>query len=212
MQTECLTPNWGIAKVHILHLPSLLLFTCVILVSSSIWSLDIMNTAKRTTHLIYGPTAAGKSTYARKLATEVSGVRFAIDEWMHAMFGADVPERMDMLWVMPRVARCQEQIWSVAQQILGTGTDVVLELGLLRKIDRTSIKAKVEQTGHLAVFHFVDAELPVRRQRVLRRNAEKGETYSFDVTPGMFEAIESYFERPTPVELSGAHLVRTPQE
>lgn len=165
-----------------------------------------MGTDQRMTHLIYGPTAAGKSTYARKLATEVNGVRFAIDEWMHAMFAVDVPQRLDMSWVMPRVARCQEQIWCVAQQILGSGTDVVLELGLLRKIDRASIKAKVEQAGHLAVFHFVDAELPVRRQRVLQRNAEKGETYSFDVTPGMFEAMESYFERPTTGELSSAHL------
>lgn len=174
-----------------------------------------MDTDQRTAHLIYGPTAAGKSTYSRKLATQANGVRFAIDEWMHAMFGADVPERMDMSWVMPRVARCQAQVWSVAQQILGTGTDVVLELGLLRKMDRTSIKAKVEQAGYVAAFHFVDAELPIRRQRVLHRNAEKGEkgeTYSFDVTPEMFEAMESYFERPTESELSGSQLVRAPQE
>ena len=171
-----------------------------------------MNIDQHTAHLIYGPTAAGKSTYARKLAKEVNAVRFAIDEWMHAMFGADMPERLDMVWVMPRVARCQAQVWSVAQQILGTGTDVVLELGLLRKIDRISIKAKVEDAGHVAVFHFVDADLPTRRQRVLRRNAEKGETYSFDVTPGMFEAMESHFERPTECELSGSQLVRAQQE
>ena len=171
-----------------------------------------MDTDQHAAHLIYGPTAAGKSTYARKLAKEVNGVRFAIDEWMHAMFGADMPERMDMLWVMPRVARCQAQVWSVAQQILGTGTDVVLELGLLRKIDRISIKAKVEDAGYVAVFQFVDADLPTRRQRVLRRNAEKGETYSFDVTPRMFEAMESYFERPTECELSSSQLVRAPQE
>ena len=171
-----------------------------------------MNNDQRTAHLIYGPTAAGKSTFARKLATEVNGVRFAIDEWMHAMFGADVPEQMDMSWVMPRVARCRTQVWSVAQQILGTGSDVVLELGLLRKLDRDSIKARVEQAGHVALFHFVDAELPIRRQRVLRRNAEKGETYSFDVTPEMFEAMESYFERPTERELSSSRFVRSTQE
>ncbi|KNH44400.1 ATP-binding protein [Pseudomonas lini] len=171
-----------------------------------------MNNDQRTAHLIYGPIAAGKSTFARTLATEVNGVRFAIDEWMQVMFGADVPERMDMSWVMPRVARCQAQVWSVAQQILGTGTDVILELGLLRKTDRDSIKSKVEQAGHVVLFHFVDAPLPIRRQRVLCRNAEKGETYSFDVTPGMFGAMESCFEYPTDSELSDSHLVRAPQE
>ena len=160
-----------------------------------------------TAHLIYGPTAAGKSTYARRLAADAHGVRFAVDEWMCALFGADVPDRMDMALVMPRVARCQAQVWSVARQILGVGTNVVLELGLLRKADRDSIKAKVEQEGFVALFHFVDAELPIRRQRLLQRNTEKGPTYSFDVTPAMFEAIESYFERPTESELAGTRLV-----
>ncbi|OEZ62643.1 ATP-binding protein [Duganella sp. HH105] len=161
-----------------------------------------MTTRQQAVHLIFGPTAAGKSTFARKLAAEANGVRFAIDEWMPALFASDAPANMDMAWVMPRVGRCQAQIWSVAEQILGTGTDVVLELGLLRKADRVAIKAKVEQAGYTPVFHFVDADLETRRQRVLRRNAEKGATYSFDVTPVMFEAMESYFERPTEGELS----------
>jgi hypothetical protein len=86
-----------------------------------------------------------------------------------------------------------------------------LELGLLRKTDRESIKVKVEKSGHIAVFHFVDADLPTRRQRVLDRNAEKGETYSFDVTPAMFEAMEHYFERPSDSELANLQLAHSPQ-
>lgn len=182
---------------------------CVMLESSSKYHVLLMQNIQSTAHLIYGPTAAGKSSYARKLAADLNGVRFAIDEWMHAMFGDDAPPRLNMSWVMPRVARCQAQVWSVAQQILGTGTDVVLELGLLRKSDRDAIKTLVEQAGHIAHFHFVDADLAVRRQRVLSRNAEKGETYSFEVTPEMFEAMETYFERPTDSELLGSHVIQT---
>ena len=55
------------------------------------------------------------------------------------------------------------------------------------------------------------ADMPTRRQRALDRNAEKEETYSFDVTPGMFEAMESYFERPTDTKLSSPQLVRVPR-
>lgn len=83
---------------------------------------------------------------------------------------------------------------------------------MLKKTDRDSFKEKVEQAGHVALFHYVDAQPSIRRQRVLRRNLDKGETYSFDVTPGMFEAMESYFERPTESELSDRQLVRAPQE
>lgn len=155
----------------------------------------------QTAHLIFGPTAAGKSTYAKKLANENNAIRFAVDEWMHALFADDKPEKMDMSWVMPRVVRCQTRIWSTCLQILASGTDVVLELGLLREKDRDRMKSLVEEAGFKVSFSFVDADLEVRKQRVLQRNLEKGETYSFDVTPAMFDAIELYFERPNEKEL-----------
>jgi predicted kinase len=163
-----------------------------------------LDASSPTAHLIYGPTAAGKSTYARQLAAKVNGVRFAIDDWMHALFGPDLPERPDMAWVMSRVARCQQQIWSSSLQILGTGTPVVLELGLLRPEDRARAQARVEAAGHTAQFHFADAPLAMRRQRVWQRNANKGETYAFDITPGMFDAMESIFEPPTAQELAAS--------
>jgi predicted kinase len=172
-----------------------------------LWHWKIMAPDQRVAHLVVGPTAAGKSTYARALAADTNGVRFAIDEWMHALFSADMPERMDMAWAMTRVARCQAQVWSVAQQVLATGTDVVLEIGLLRRTDRDTFAAQIDTAGYAARFHFIDAELSVRRQRVLRRNAEKGETYSFDVTPQMFEAMEAYFERPSEEELARTNTV-----
>ena len=161
----------------------------------------------QTAHLIYGPTASGKSTYARTLASQRNAVRFAIDEWMHALFGDDKPEKMDMSWVMPRVARCQSRIWSTSLQILASGTDVVLELGLLREKDRDRMKSLVEEAGHKVSFSFIDADLQVRKQRVLQRNLEKGDTYSFDVTPTMFDAMELYFERPTATELGGSRVI-----
>jgi predicted kinase len=160
-----------------------------------------------TAHLIYGPTAAGKSTYARKLAAQKQAVRFAIDEWMHALFAPDKPAKMDMAWVMPRVARCQARIWDTSKQILATGNDVVLELGLLRAQDRDSMRSLVEAAGFATSFCFVDADLQVRRNRVVQRNADKGETYSFDITPAMFEFMETCFERPNAAELSRSQAI-----
>jgi predicted kinase len=82
----------------------------------------------QTVHLIYGPVGAGKSTYAKKLSAEKNAIHFAIDEWMHSLFGEDKPERMDMTWTMTRVQRCEAQIWLTCMQILASGRDVVLEL------------------------------------------------------------------------------------
>jgi predicted kinase len=155
----------------------------------------------QTAYLVYGPIGAGKSTYARKLASEKNAIPFAIDEWMHGLFGDDKPEKMDLAWAMTRVARCEARIWATCAEILASGRDVVLELGAMREADRERAKSIVEAAEHRIAFCFVDAEREVRRQRVMQRNKEKGETFSFEVTPAMFDAMDSYFERPTEREL-----------
>jgi predicted kinase len=44
-----------------------------------------------TVHLIHGCLGAGKTTFAKKLAEEVNGVRFNPDEWMVRLYGEDPP-------------------------------------------------------------------------------------------------------------------------
>jgi adenylate kinase family enzyme len=117
-----------------------------------------------TAHLVYGPTAAGKSTYARTLAANKNAVRFAIDEWMHALFSQDMPEKLDMAWIAPRVARCHALIWTT------------------------------------------------RKQHTRQRDAHKSDTYSFDVTPTMFDFMETLFERPSAAELAYSNTISTGAE
>ena len=56
---------------------------------------------------------------------------------------------------------------------------------------------KLEQAGSVALFHFLDADVSIRKLRAHCRNIKKGATYLSDVTPGMFELMESHFERPS---------------
>lgn len=46
---------------------------------------------------------------------------------------------------------------------------------------------------------------PVRRQRVLQRNVEQGETYSFDVTGPIFDVVDARFEPPSTSEFQEHH-------
>lgn len=156
----------------------------------------------QTVHLIYGPTGAGKSTYARSLAAELNAVRFALDDWMHGLFSADMPKQMEWAWLSARVQRCERQIWSTSIAILATGRDVVLELGSLRESDRSRIGEMAAIAGYHITYTFVDAEREVRRKRVMQRNIEKSASWSFDVTPAMFDAVEQIFEPPGKAELA----------
>ncbi|WP_447767318.1 AAA family ATPase [Pseudomonas kilonensis] len=152
-------------------------------------------------HIVFGPLGAGKSTLARKLSAKLTGVRFSIDEWMFRLYGPDLPQPMNLAWVLTRVQRCEAQMWEMCLQVLDSGRDVVLDQGFMTEADRARVRLLAGQSGYQVSSYFIDADLQLRRERVMRRNTEKGETYAFEVTGPMFDAMEARFERPSPKEL-----------
>lgn len=162
-----------------------------------------------TVHLVFGPQGAGKSTLARELTDSTSGVRFSIDEWMGELYVPDVPKPLRMDWVMARVQRCERRIWAVAGAVAKRGVAVVLDLGFMKASSRDTFRALAEREGLAVQMHFVTASLEVRRRRVMARNQEKGETFSFEVTPAMFGVMEKEFEEPAKEELSLCTVLET---
>jgi predicted kinase len=90
--------------------------------------------------------------------------------------------------------------------VLAAGTSVVLDLGTMRRADRERIRQIAEAQNLSLQWHFVDAPQEVRRARVAGRNTTKGDTFVMEVTPEMFEMLDSIYEPPTPAELEGAVL------
>lgn len=157
-----------------------------------------------TLHVIFGPSGAGKTTYANAFARRENAVAFILDEWMARLFAPDMPEPIEYEWMIQRVARCEAQIWSVAAGVLATGAPVILDIGLMRKADRDRVREIAEATGLPLQFHYVTASAEVRRARVAERNVVRGENFAIEVTPEMFEFVEGVFETPEPAELEGA--------
>lgn len=157
-------------------------------------------------HIVFGPQGAGKSTYSRNLATEHKAVHFSIDEWMHKMYGPDLPQPLDFGWVMERVKRSESLIWSMASRVAHAGGDVVLDLGFMRVESRTEFVELVHSCALSSQLHFIDAPHDTRRARVLARNTQKGDTFSFEVTPSMFDFMEQQFQQPTDAELATASI------
>ena len=154
-------------------------------------------------HVIFGPTGAGKTTYAQDLSRRTPAVHFALDDWMARLFAADMPKPLEFEWMMERVERCEAQIWSTAAATMAAGTSVVLDIGLMRKVDRKRV-AEIARACELPIqFHFVTAPQESRRVRVLSRNEVRGPTFAIDVTPEMFDFMEGVYEAPDPDELNG---------
>jgi len=159
-------------------------------------------------HLIIGPVGSGKSTLAMKLSETNSAVRLVLDEWMAVLFGDDERPAEDRIeWYVARTQRCLEQIWQVTQDLMRVGTSVVLEVGLIQSDPRRQFYDLIDDAGFDHTVYVVDAARDVRRERVLRRNVDRGETFSVEVPPEFFELASDLWEPPSETERSSRNLV-----
>jgi len=159
-------------------------------------------------HLVIGSTGAGKSTYSKAWAAEHGVMRFAIDEWMVALFGKDQPEDPGFEWYIDRIERCINQIWSECLQLLALGHGVVLEIGLTHRSARSEFYQRVTAAGHACQLHVLEAPRELRWQRVEQRNRERGDTFSLEVTSGMFDFVETMWEPPDEVECAERNAIK----
>lgn len=157
-----------------------------------------------TLHVIFGPTGAGKTAYAHTFARREKAVAFVLDEWMAKLFAPDMPDPVEYDWMIDRVQRCEAQIWSTAAGVLATGVSVILDIGLMRRADRDRVREIAEATELPLQFHFVTADVDVRRARVTERTTVQGDNFAIEVSPAMFDFAEGVFEHPRPDELAGA--------
>jgi predicted kinase len=157
-----------------------------------------------TLNVIFGPSGAGKTTYANAFARREGAVAFILDDWMARLFGPDIPDPIEYEWMVERVGRCEAQIWSTAAAVLASGTSVILDIGLMRKADRARIREIAEAVELPLQWHYVTAPTEARRARVAGRNVVRGESFAIEVTPDMFEFVEGIFEPPEADELQGA--------
>jgi predicted kinase len=145
-------------------------------------------------HLVEGPVGAGKSTFVAKLRQQHAAPGLILDAWFVRLFSPDRPAEGLMKWYIERKERCMTQIWATALDVLDAGHDVVLELGLVERTSRERFYSLVQEAGHELIIYVLDAPRDVRRERVRKRNQEKGPTYAMDVPEAFFDMASDRWE------------------
>src|SRR3954465_6808705 len=138
-----------------------------------------------TLNVIFGPCAAGKTTYAHALARREGAVPFVLDEWGARLFAPDLQGPIEFAWMLERLGRCNALIWSTAEAVLDAGTSVVLDTGGMRRAARERTRQMAERRARSLRWPCVDAPQAVRPPRIGSRNAAQGETFVMEVTPEM---------------------------
>lgn len=151
-----------------------------------------MTTSPPRLVLICGLPAAGKSTLARRLATEIPAVRLDKDGWATGL-GAD-------LWDDEFRVRLERQLWALTQQLLASGQSVILEWGHWARVERDEKRLRARALGVGVELHHLDAPLEILIERAQRRSAT-GEWSAAPMTRAHFEAWATVFEAPSEEEL-----------
>ncbi len=154
-----------------------------------------------TIHLIEGPVGAGKSTYAGRLSLERQALHLNLDAWMVTLFAPDRPDTDFMAWYAECKQRCIEQIWAVACGLLELDRDVILELGLVQRVDREAFYQRVDGTDFNLDITVLNIPVELRRQRVRERNASARGTYQMQVSDEVFELANGFWESPDDAEI-----------
>ena len=131
----------------------------------------------------------------------LTGVRFSIDDWNARLFFMDRDPTSDFQWFYDRVQRSCAQIRDTAEQVLQAGVPVIFDCGFTNAQERRIFYDWAADLGQPVTLHYLDVDRATRWQRVQQRNAERGATFALEVTPEMFDFMQTLWQAPESGEL-----------
>lgn len=140
--------------------------------------------------IVCGLPGAGKTTMARSLACERSGVRMCPDEWLEVL-DAD-------LWDEPLRARIEQLQWGLSQELLRLGNVVIIEWGCWGREERERLRDQARLLGARVELVFLDPPLDELGRRIEARGQENP-----PITRRDLERWDALIERPDGDELAG---------
>lgn len=107
-----------------------------------------------------------------------------------------------MRWYLERKERLLDHIWNHSRALLAAGATPVLELGLVQRQSRAAFYQRARAEDIDLKVTVLEASRTLRRERVLRRNVERGPTYSMLVPEPVFEMASDMWQAPDAHEIA----------
>lgn len=128
---------------------------------------------------------------------------------MARLYGDDPRPEDRMRWYGERTERCLGLIRDLAHRLVTLDTDVILEVGLVQRAPRQAFYDWADGLGLDLDVYLVEAPRSVRRERVAKRNTDRGPTFHTVVPPAFFELASDAWQPPDADERTARamHLV-----
>lgn len=130
----------------------------------------------------------GKTTLAKRLAKTIPAVRLTHDDLMVKLYGRNMPYAE----FHPNYDKVDTVLWDLAEKIIKTGTDVIMDYGFWSHSDRDMAYQKAKKITDNVLFHYVYCDMSLAKKRILARSAQNpDELYiredEFDILAKKFE-------------------------
>jgi predicted kinase len=154
-----------------------------------------------TLFLTVGLPGTGKTTAARRMATEHSALRLTKDEWVKALYGHENPaSASDVI---------EGRLIEVGLRALELGNNVVIDFGLWSRDERSALREAAADVGATVVLCYFELTPAEQRRRLDQRRAET----PHETWPMSEEELADWaagFDVPTPGELDGSEPIDDP--
>jgi predicted kinase len=147
-----------------------------------------MNSGHQRLIIVCGLPGSGKTTFARRLESRLSAIRFSPDEWMDEL-AIDI-------WDEDKRQKIETLQWKLAQDLLRLGLIVIIEWGTWGRSERDSLRLGARALGAAVELHYLSLSVDNLFERIQRRGKE-------DSPIGRDDILRWYeiFQAPTQEEL-----------
>jgi predicted kinase len=127
--------------------------------------------------MLHGFVGSGKTTFAKKLETELPAFRFSPDEWMTTLFGTNPPASEFQVLE----SRTMELIQRQYERALALGNHVVLDFGFWRRAQRDQIRKWASNHGYNTILYSLRCSDDSTLTRVADRNRRAAQEGAFEI-------------------------------
>ena len=154
-----------------------------------------------TLFLMIGLPGAGKTVWARELAARHAALRLSPDAWMIPLFGDSAADGgRDVL---------EGRLITVALDVLGLGTNVVLDFGLWAREERSALRWLAASVGARSQLVYLPIDRITQLARINQRWTQESQT-TFPMTEADVDRWRRQFQVPDAGELSGDEIDDAP--
>ena len=143
-------------------------------------------------YIICGFIGAGKTTFAKQLASKTGAVRITKDEWSIRLIGNDPTIDGYEEWDHKICGLSRD----VAFQLAEKGIDVIIDEGFWEKELRNEMRRRAGASGAKAVVYYVETPIETIKERVRGRNNNPTKD-SFKISREILDNYLTYWQPPS---------------